>query len=178
MVKLLVVSVFLLLLAGCNCPDGNTIYQDNLETTCNGLPCGFILEAGSASVGTTYHAGEHGIRIETASAVRKDFDVSANLTLTPETVVRWMALCDKSTSFEMVVGFDKGTTDILEISPAGTLSPFKEPAAVNEILFPLGTLGPTTPFPERLRSLRLETLGPGGCTLDDLWIYLPIECGG
>lgn len=164
-------------LAACTCGTPETIQLNELEEHCGSLPCGVKLVSGNASIVTTFHAGEQGIRLEKNSVMRIDSDATKSTPLLAEAQLRVLFHCDEKTSFDVVLGSQdaSGPTEV-------TLTGMPSPASDTDEL-PLATFeipGPNNQVLVRpqLRFLQFTTIGPGGCTLDDIWVMVEHLCQG
>jgi hypothetical protein len=163
-------------LAGC-CGGAQSIQQYDLEERCGSLPCGVSLVNGSASITTTFHAGEHGLRLEKNTSIRIDQDPTKPAPLEQEAQLQVLFLCDEGTNFEVVLGSEDASGPA-EVSLTGTPSP---PTDTDE--FPVATFVIPVPGHEvfirpQLRFLQFTTIGPGGCILDNMWVFVPNLCAG
>jgi hypothetical protein len=176
------VKSFLLLstafwLAACYCGGPETIQLNELENRCGSLPCGVTLVSGNASIVPTFHKGEHGIRLDKNSVMRIDSDPSKATPLLAEAQLQVLFLCDENTSFDVVMGSEdaSGPTEVTLMGKASPASGTDElPVATFEIP------GPNNQVLVRpqLRFLQFTTIGPGGCTLDDIWVLVAHLCQG
>jgi hypothetical protein len=177
MVKPFLFVLTAFLLGACYCSGPITIYENDLEKQCGALPCGVTLLNGSASIVTTYHAGEHGIRLETNSAVRIDRDASTSAPLKVESQLQVLFLCDEGTSFDVVLGSEDATGPT-EVTLTGMVSPKTDTGEIPVATFVIPVPGPEVSIRPQLRFLQFTTIGPGGCTLGGIWVYLPNLCQG
>ena len=177
MVKSFVLLLTAFFLASCTCGTPETIQLNELEERCGSLPCGVAVVSGSASIATTFHAGEHGIRLEKNSVMRIDSDPTKSTPLLAEAELRVIFHCDEKTSFDVVLGSEDamGPTQVTLMGTPLTASGTAE--------FPVASFvipGPNNQVLVRpqLRFLQFTTIGPGGCTLDDIWVLVEHLCQG
>ena len=177
MVKRSLLFLAMASLSGCVRPDPETAFQDDLEKLCGALPCGWTVESGSASRSATYHEGEHGLRLEAESAARFTVGSGSGVRLPSSANLQFMILCDPGVGLDVSFGYDDGTGPS-EVSLAGTVAAGTDTREVPHASFPIPPLGGDAGVLPELRFLRFATLGPGACTIDDLWIFVPSVCGG
>ena len=163
-------------LASC-CGGATTIQQYDLEDHCGFLPCGVTIVKGSASIVTTFHGGEHGLRLEKNTTMRIDQAASKPAPLDIDAHLQVLFLCDEGTSFDVVLGSEDANGPAM-VTLMGTPSP---PSDTDE--FPVATFAIPGPefgvlFRPQIRFLEFTTIGPGGCTLDNIWVYVPNLCAG
>lgn len=175
----MVKSLFLLSMpfwvASCYCGGPETIQEYDLENHCGSLPCDVKLLNGSAAIVTTYHSGEHGIRLEKNSAMR--IDASTPAPLEADAHLQVLFLCDANTSFDVVLGAED-TSGPTETNLMGMPSPPSTTGELSAATFVLPVPDSQVFVRPQLRFLQFTTMGPGGCTFDDIWVFTPNLCQG
>lgn len=181
-----------LLLGALACCDPNTeeefLWLETFEDVCDdGLPCGWQRVDGSPDdvryVSTSFHPGEHGIRLTGPATVRGPGSDgrAANFTL-GSLEARFIARCDAGSSIEIVVGLREttvsgmpsGRTDMTlpaRVYPAPTWSTTPETTIItSESAFVDGGLGPPVQGELEITSVLLSKTGPGSCEVAELII--------
>ena len=176
MVKSLIFFPAALLLAGC-CGGPQNIQRYDLEERCGSLPCGVTLLDGSASIVTTFHVAEQGIRLEKNTTIRIDQDPTKPAPLEQDAHLQVLFLCDAGTNFDVVVG-STDSSGPMEVTLVGTPSPPSKTSEMPVATFPIPGPAFGVLFRPQLQFLEFTTFGPGGCTLDNIWVHVPNLCPG
>lgn len=177
MVKSFLFLAAAFLLVACSCGTPETIQQYDLEERCGSLPCGVNLVSGNASIVSTFHAGEHGILLEKNSVIRIDHDATKSAPLKFDVQLHVLFQCDENTSFDVVLGSEDASGPT-EVNLTGMPIPVTNTDELLAATFPIPVPDSLVPDRPQLRFLQFTTVGPGGCTLDDIWVFVPHLCQG
>lgn len=139
---------------------------------CTDNTCGLTAIAGATRVTTTFHPGEHGLELSTATTIQ------GNLSSGPSTPygmpgLKVLARCDAGTSLAVELDLSTqtrnattgaiDTTNPTDETVRGELTTTSAWSVVNHSFFVAGTVS-------RLRAVRLSTVGPGRCQIDNLQV--------
>jgi len=167
-----------LLGAGCPCDSGvPDLFYDGFQEVCDGLPCGWDVDAGDVASVVSFHSGELGMRLAVAGAAARDLPD----TLLPGSdeggaQVSLLAACDGATGLVVEVdilsaaaGGTSGETEQLTLS--GHLDPQPGASAGGPLL--LRQLALSLPGQDPVPTgtavrIRVALDGPGVCTIDEL----------
>jgi hypothetical protein len=172
----LVASVTALLAvgAGCDCDTGRAaVYWESFEDACGEMPCGWEQVEGRAQRVSTYHAGEHGLRLERGAIVST---VPDGVFLEPydplarqEDEVYVAVQCQEGASLEFRVEIEvPGGLEVL----TGTFIPLVyDPHSIDVWRGRLvATGGGAWSSAARVLVIEVEQFGEGTCVIDDLRI--------
>jgi hypothetical protein len=137
---------------------------------CTDSACGLTVVSGSTRVTTTFHPGEHGLELASGTTIQGS--LSSGLS-SPYGMpaLKVIARCDAGTSLAVELDLStvtrndatgaSTTTEPTDETVRGGLSPTNAWAVANTSFFVTGTVS-------RLRAVRLSTMGPGRCQIDNL----------
>lgn len=161
--------VLLLSMIACYADPPTRIYVEDFETFCDGSPCGWERARGTADQATvvsTIHPGEHGLRLEGIVSVRGPAATEDDDTIFGSFVdARIVARCDPGSTLTLDVLAVEPTTGIVwtatETVPAG--SEWTDPISVS-----LSFDG--SPANARVTAVVLSKTGSGACEIDEIAI--------
>jgi|GEM_PF-2253249 len=187
--RALLFALLLALACGEASPDQEFLWVDTFEDVCDdGLPCGWQRIDGAATdasfVETSFHPGEHGLRLDGTVTVRgPENDAGPVIFNLGSLEARFIARCDEGASIEILVGLRELTSDGLDtgrvdmtmparVFPPTTWSAEPDSTVItSESAFVDGGLGsPPNTGTLQVTSVSLTKSGPGSCEIAELII--------
>jgi hypothetical protein len=155
------------LLAGCPICDPVAEVVDDFAERCADGPCRWTADAGAISQVPTFHESELGMRLEPATTATRSFRPTSFGSRAPE-ALEVTALCDPGTMLRVSVA----GTDATVAADGGTVTgSFRRSVIVNEPDTELFQVYRTTfswPPGAVVETAEVETMGAGGCVVDDI----------
>jgi hypothetical protein len=168
------------LLTACHCDPGiPEVFHDGFEGGCGDVPCGWTLETGTSERVSTFHSGEHGVRLSDSARITRPIeDVELSENSETEDAVQLMVWCDAGTGLLVTLEAEEAGMPVLM---AATLDPDTvEPDGLMPVVT-LNLAGRThPPVATTLQQLSMELAGPGTCTIDEVRILSghDLQCMG
>lgn len=175
------------------CPPCDTgrpdLFYDGLQSACEGLPCGWTVEAGDVASVYTYHEAERGLRLAQGAVASRPLPAVALPEADPDgPVLTLLAACAPEAELVVEVELELSAPEGTSAAPervllVGRLAADPARLASGPLLsvdVPL-TAEDGAPAPAgRAVLLRVGVEGAGACTLDDLHLVHPehYDCFG
>ncbi len=155
------------LLGGCPICDPVAEVVDDFAERCSDGPCRWTAESGAISLVPTFHESELGMRLERSTVATRSFRPTSFGSRSPE-ALEVTARCDPGTMLRVSVA----GTDATVAADGGTVDEsFRRSVIVNAPdteLFQVYRTTFTWPAGATTETAEVETMGDGGCVVDDI----------
>ena len=168
------VALAALLLSGCPCDPGHPeLFHDRLEARCGELPCDWERLAGDVLVVTTWHAGEHALRLSGGARLTRHLPPVAVTGAYDGFLLAAAVECEGTATLSFAVEVDAGGEEPLRFA-ATAQCPADGDEVVEPCVVPVrdaAGAGPETlPTHYFIERLEIEQTGDGACVVDDVRI--------